>query len=282
MLTVLAVLLAAAPVKVASTGWSSVRMPGDVANFYAEHFSIALGKHPELEVTTPKTIAGMLGLERQRELLGCGEASQSCMAELAAALGADVLVVGEAAKLESSLQVNARIVDAKSGKTLHAFGRREKNEEALLDALEVEARSSARAILAALRPGEAPAAVKAAQEPPLAVRSARSGGGVGKGPLITLGAGLAGVGVGAILLLSNLETWQVLNGEKPLPDRPGYEVYVEAERAQGRQAAGAVIGGLGVAAMTVGALWVVLGRTDGPVAMVTGDGASLGWAGVLP
>src|SRR5690242_11003681 len=69
---------------------------------YTEHFAqqlTALG----FSVVTQKQIASLLGQERQKQLLGCATQSDSCIAELASALGSDAIITGSVAKLGDAL-----------------------------------------------------------------------------------------------------------------------------------------------------------------------------------
>src|SRR5512140_1503956 len=54
-------------------------------------------------VITARDLASLLSLEKQKQMLGC--TTESCMAELAGAVGADRVVAGDVAKLEKSLVV---------------------------------------------------------------------------------------------------------------------------------------------------------------------------------
>lgn len=134
---VLTTALAAAPVKVASVGLApSGGITAEQADFVSEQFGARLATEPGFEVTTRKAIATLLGLERQRQLLGCADDSTSCMEELAGALGADVVLVGELARLDASTQANLRAVDARGAKVLHVVTVRAASQEALLDGLD--------------------------------------------------------------------------------------------------------------------------------------------------
>ncbi|MBS2029279.1 MAG: hypothetical protein JST54_15365 [Deltaproteobacteria bacterium] len=63
------------------------------------------------EIITPSQIGAVLGLDRQRQLLGCAESS--CLAELGGAMGADYIVLGNIAVLESSFAVSLSAVNQK-------------------------------------------------------------------------------------------------------------------------------------------------------------------------
>lgn len=88
-------------------------------------------------VVGPRDIATIIGFERQKQLMGCGEAS-SCVAELAGALGADHLVSGSVGKLGESLVMNLQLIDAATGAVVSRSTQRLKStaEDAYLDAAE--------------------------------------------------------------------------------------------------------------------------------------------------
>lgn len=70
------------------------------------------------KVTTAAQLSAVLGMERQRQLLGCGEGSSSCAAELASALGADVVVQSTLARVGDSLRCTVAFVSGRDGATL--------------------------------------------------------------------------------------------------------------------------------------------------------------------
>ncbi len=64
------------------------------------------------DVVTAAEIASLIGLERQKQLLGCAEDGASCMAELGNALGAKLILNGSLAKLGELYQLNLQAIDA--------------------------------------------------------------------------------------------------------------------------------------------------------------------------
>jgi hypothetical protein len=109
-------------------------VPADRAEFYSEYVAQQLVAGG-LKVVTPKEIASTLGMERQRQLLGCNDTS-NCVAEIAAALGTDGVVQGEVAKLESGgFQVSLKIVWSRDGRPLVLFSGRAVDEPSLLDVM---------------------------------------------------------------------------------------------------------------------------------------------------
>ncbi len=76
------------------------------------------------EVTGPGDISNLLGLERQKQLLGCGESSSSCATELAGALNADRIISGDLSRIDDTFLLNLSLQDARTGKALGRSGRR--------------------------------------------------------------------------------------------------------------------------------------------------------------
>lgn len=76
--TLLLCVLSAAP-KVAVTRFSVIDLRDARAEFYTEHFADRL--HDQgVDVVTPREVQALLGLDRQKQLLGCDESS-SCVTE---------------------------------------------------------------------------------------------------------------------------------------------------------------------------------------------------------
>ena len=86
-----------------------------------------------VRVITPRDIAAVLGLERQKEMLGCG--SGECMAELGNALGVQGVVLGDVVKLGSAIQVNVHVIEPAGGRRLAEASTRVTHDDALFDAL---------------------------------------------------------------------------------------------------------------------------------------------------
>jgi hypothetical protein len=146
-----------APVKLAAPGLSGFNVSPAELEFFTEHFAQQLTLQG-LQVTTAKQISSLLGLERQREIMGCKDAATSCMAELAAALGVEGVVTGSVGKFETSYRVNVSIVAASDGRTLAAFSSRAGTSEEVLENLTTAARQMAGELFRTLRPGAGPSA----------------------------------------------------------------------------------------------------------------------------
>lgn len=185
--TLAAVALAAAPVKVAVPGFTVVGMDQGLAQAWAERFVTLLGKDGDVKLITAKDIEQVLGLERQKQLLGCSDGQASCLAELAGALGVDAILSGTFAASGSSITATLRVLKAGDGSQLAAATGRVKDVEALQDWLEAQAVELAGQLRKAFKleaPAGAEAPVVAKPAPP------SSGGGF---PFVRLVPGIVGV-----------------------------------------------------------------------------------------
>ncbi|MBL8919394.1 MAG: hypothetical protein JNJ54_11070 [Myxococcaceae bacterium] len=136
----LALFLSAVPVKVAAPGIQGVNVSPELQGFVNEHLAQQLS-FEGLLVTTSAQVGATLGLERQKQLLGC--ADSSCLAEIASALGVDVLLTGSLARLGEELQLDAKLVDAKDAATVAVFSKQVDAESLLLPAMTEAARALA-------------------------------------------------------------------------------------------------------------------------------------------
>ncbi len=88
----------------------------------------------EFHVISSKDIVTMLGLERQKSLLGCTD-NAACMTEFANALGTDLVMVASVGKVGDSYLVSAKIIDGQKSKVLGRSSVQSKTANLLLDAL---------------------------------------------------------------------------------------------------------------------------------------------------
>ena len=73
------------------------------------------------DVISSFEIGQLLGLEQQKALLGCTH-SESCLAEIAGALGVDYLVSGRLGRLGSRERLDLRLVDARKARLVASEG----------------------------------------------------------------------------------------------------------------------------------------------------------------
>jgi hypothetical protein len=88
----------------------------------SEALTVHLGQSfKRANVVTSRDIAAILGLERQKQLMGCSDAASSCLAELGNALGVSGIVATDLTKLGAHVQLNMRVLDPTDGKVLARY-----------------------------------------------------------------------------------------------------------------------------------------------------------------
>lgn len=140
------------PVQIAAPLLEGANLSEELTAFYSDHLAQQLAASG-LRVTNPRDVSRVLGLERQRQLLGLTDEDDSRLIEIGEALGVDGVVSGSIANLGTAYQVNLRIIHARSAETLTSFSERVRTEEELVDSLSRAARRMAPRVIAALREG---------------------------------------------------------------------------------------------------------------------------------
>lgn len=229
-------LLCASPVKIAVSGFGVNSEDTARAGVWVERFAEVMRRDRRVEVTTASDIAQLLGVERQKQLMGCDSNTESCMAELASALGADGTLVGSITHTGDSYLAVVKVIRQKNGSVWWSASGRMTGEPALLDWLDQQAQEVTRTLF--------PPA-------PLPV-----------GPLVVGGAGVVALGVGAtMLVLSNTVSLEAVRNAK----LNELSAAIETGRTQGT--VGAVLLGGGGAALATAIIWAAV-RTE-PAAMVS-------------
>ncbi len=148
MLTGLLWVLAVTPVKLAAPGLQTVGVDAKLGDVYAQRIAV-LAQQPGLEIITSSDIQQLIGMERQKALLGCDTAE--CGAELAGALGVDAILHGSLARSGSSITLTLRVIQTKDGKELTSASVRAANEDELQDWIDSNAKRLGERIVARVR-----------------------------------------------------------------------------------------------------------------------------------
>lgn len=238
VLIVLVLAAESTPLKVAAPGLNTVNVDAKLAEFYAEHLAQEL-KRQGLEVVTKKETTMLLGLERQKALLGCTDVS--CMAELSSALGAEAVLLGDVARLKDGHQLNLKLISASTAKTLTTYTEQVglAEDDVVSGLTRAGAQLAAGALLATGRPGP-----RRGPSPALA--------------LTVLGLGVALAGAGTAGVVYSESAYAALQGGSP------------GARATALRRDGEVFGNLGVAALAVGGAALA----TGVVLLIAGRAAS--------
>ncbi|MBK7862851.1 MAG: hypothetical protein IPJ65_30435 [Archangiaceae bacterium] len=141
------------PVRLGTPGLSYVDVLESKGGLFLDRLAKQLELHG-VKVTGKQEIAAVLGLERQKQLMGCDEDQASCLAELAGALGVDGLLTGSLGKAGDGYLVNLKITSSDGARTLAVVSGRADDENGLLDFLDGAAAELSRQLHAALSRSE--------------------------------------------------------------------------------------------------------------------------------
>lgn len=89
--------------------------PPESATALSEAVTQELTRRGFFEVVSSRDIQTLLGLERQRQLLGCADEAASCIAEVAGALGSRFVLSSTLTRLGDALQLSVQMLDTQKG-----------------------------------------------------------------------------------------------------------------------------------------------------------------------
>jgi hypothetical protein len=193
-----------------------------------------------VRVSTPRDVAAVLGLERQKQLLGCG-GDGSCVAEIAGALGVTELLNGELARVDDGYRLLVKVISAKDARPQFVRSVSLKSEREVFEAL------------------DAWAFAIAGKEAPRAARSLM--------PVVPMAIGGAAMVVGAGFLTSAAVSWGALQqrADAALSYADAQTARVNGERDQ---VLGIALAGGGAVALAAGVVWFAATTPKEPVVWV--------------
>jgi TolB-like protein len=224
-----------------------------LAETMAEQVASELARSGRVEAMGSNDLKVLLGVERQKQLLGCAEGADQCLAEVSAALGAPWLVTGSIARVGHSVRVDLKLLRSSDGKAAFRAGETLGDEGQLFDAVT--------RLVAALipatedRPGE----------------SRPTSGFLRVAPWVVVGLGVASAAGGAVLLGQANTVKQQLSTIEGRATLTFSEATLAVSRAQGWNTGGIVLLSAGGVVALGGALWFALlrlGSAPSPVAVV--------------
>jgi TolB-like protein len=112
--------------------FSSPKELADKARALTALVTAELGKRSDLKLVTSADVQRMLGLERQKEMLGCHD--DSCLAEIGGALGSRYVLSGQLEKFGSKFLLTAGVFDARTATSLVKSAQTAGSEEELPNA----------------------------------------------------------------------------------------------------------------------------------------------------
>lgn len=253
------------PIRLASVGFNQVRIKRDLAVSFEETFALRLAETGLVRVTTPRDVASILGVERQKQLLGCADAQTSCLAELAGALGAEGIITGEIALVGKVYQLTIKVLSPRDGRPLYQVLKRVKGEEEVLEELDRVAVDAAKKVTAALRanvPAKAVASAPAPEPKPVVTEApvveTAAPGVEAPAPRVAPWVVLA-VG-GAVLVGGAVTEGLAMADYASLRSAPvGPELNTLSESGKTRQAIGLTLVGVGGAVVVGSLVWLLVG-----------------------
>jgi hypothetical protein len=190
--------------------------PG-VAKLLTDHLSQEIRDAGGFQrVVSSRELESVMGFEKQRQLMSCQ--SDSCMAELAGALGVDFILVGNVGKIGTSYLLNLKVLDVRNGTLVSGVSDRLRgeSEEALLDGV----KPAVNRLLAGKFGGQVPVSGVAESRPPPktlpATRATAPSSPQGDGGKPPWAWGLVGLGVavagGGLLVGLTALAWAAVTG----------------------------------------------------------------------
>lgn len=206
-----------------------------LADSLSESVLTELQRSPNLEVVGQSDVASMLGLERQRQLLGCVETS--CMTELSGALGVPWLVTGSVARLGKAYRIDLKLLQASNGTATWRDGKTTRGDAEVFEVLTTMVKDLVRTFG---QPGPSR---------------------VGAGPLVLLIGGAAVAVAGAVFTGLAASEWGPLNDVAWRASHSWVEVQQTGSAFNRNIVLGPILLGTGLAAAAGGLVWWLTGRT---------------------
>jgi hypothetical protein len=242
---------------------SALDVPAERRDFYFDQLVQELTL-AGLEVISPRDIQAVLGIERQRQLMGCSGEQTQCLVELANALGTSGVLQGSIGRFGSDYRLNLKVISASEGKALAVFSADASGDRDVLDALHRGALALKAQLSSTLTSSEA-AALYA------------NGGVRSKAWIPAVGGGLAAIAGAICLGLASSDAGKLTNGDPGLASQT--QVNTLAQQGQSLQTTGAVLLSVGAAAVVAAGAMYWFGGSDGSIAFVPQrGGVSASWA----
>jgi TolB-like protein len=264
----LALTISASPAEVTVVFPGFSGLDAKVADAMSERFASELGKGSGVRVVTRRDVEQVLGLERQKALLGCSESSNSCIAELAAGLGANAMITGTVVPVGSKVTVTLRLIDARDGRVVSSESARLRDLDAAQDWLDAQAPMTRTKVIEFFGSAE----LKQKTAPPS----------VNWLPWVTTGLGAAAAVSGAVLFASSKGDAQALRDVTPSST---LNISETAKSGQTKETAGVILLAAGGAVLVGGVIWGVVSSTRPSASVglaVIPNGSAIVLTGALP
>ncbi len=105
------------PIKVLLLDPKILNLDEKTAKLISSFITAELSQHPTLDIISGEDMRRMMELEAEKQTVGCDD-NNNCLAELAGALGADLVIYGELGKLGNQYMLQQSLFNTKAGKAM--------------------------------------------------------------------------------------------------------------------------------------------------------------------
>ncbi len=121
--------------RLAAPGLSTSDLDEKKAQFLNGYFAEQVSRRSEQRITvlTGDDVRELVGVERQKALLGCPEDASECVADVAGALKVDGIILGSVARFGSQYAIVVRVVSSPDGAVVWSSSERGLSEEGLVE-----------------------------------------------------------------------------------------------------------------------------------------------------
>ena len=255
------------PVLVLSTVLASVTIDQNTASLMTDVVTTAFSEDPRLDVVSSADVKRQLAFEAEKQAVGC-QADESCLAEVAAAMGARFVVHGQIGVLGDVVVLTLNLFDSDASQAAVRTVVKDPSLSALSDKVGPAVKALVQRFMANVRPGTRPRVlVLSITEPratPAAATPAPSSAALGRAALwwsgIATGAvGVLGLGVGGYFVKLAYDADAATDGNLGLRATEAKDAYA----ARNRDATtGLWVGAAGVAGLVAGATLMAFGAGE--------------------
>lgn len=216
----------------------------------------------QYKVIGGRDIQAMMGFEKQKDVLGCTDAS--CLAEIGGALGVERIVASQIGRVGSTYVVNIKLINIRTAATEGRVYETVKGED---DVLIETVRRSVQKLFGATAPKAQASVSSNSRQDNTASPSSTPQAEVQQtgqssfplGPVLVGGAGVVGIAIGAIFGVTAKS-----KEEEALAGQPHSQI--AAQSAQENASRSNIFLGVGGAALVGGVVWFLLSGDDSPEA----------------
>ncbi|MDP1827448.1 MAG: hypothetical protein Q8L48_29530 [Archangium sp.] len=242
-----------------------------MADSLSDSLLTELARSKRVDAMGPGDLSTVLGLERQKQLLGCGTESASCLAEISAALGAPWVLTGSVLRMGTTTRIDLKLIHTSNGKVAWRDGRTLKDESEFFDAVAELVKTLVAQPEFNSAPERAPSGL---------VSTAAPGSAPSVAPWLVVGVGGAALVAGIVFSGLAGSEWGNLHSDPWRAATPWEGIRDETSAFNRNIVIGPVLLGAGAVAAGAGLIWALTSRQPPPAVTFwpTPNGVAVGGA----